>query len=940
MKQKILLAVIYLTVSLSFSQTKKYFLVGKEIDVLKPTYEIENNGRKLHKFNDQKITTFFENFVVTQFENEFSNFKSDFLKRVYTISLENDANLNEALSVFVPYIEYYEEIGQAELASNIEPNDYLLYPWDRQKRNDYLDLINAPMAWSITKGDPNILIGISDSYVSETHEDLQGKIVTTLGSNVPPTWNPTYLTHGTATAYLAAGVTNNEKGGSSIGFNTKLAVNNTINTFGYNSVKELSEIPNVKVINMSWVHNWSSSVEDSLYSAIHNEKNILLVAAAGNQHYGSATNYLYPASYKDVISVGAVGSRFERGTDDPLWGTYSWEDIALTHPEVPNSTMTYNDKINVVAPGFGLWLADFREVVKENNEIVLENGYNDWGDGTSSASPIVSGLGALIFAANPNLTASQVKSIIESTTDNIYQHALNQPYIGKLGTGRINAFRAVKTADCMINPNNQLDLIIRDNYEDVGQQPNLSTEVLYESVDMWIRNQNDGKDIRKSENPIYQGPGSKVYVYVRVTNNSCVTSSGTESLQLYWAKAATSLDWPQGWNGSVQINNTPMGGLLNTLNIPSLKPGEDTIIEFEWIIPNPALYENINQEPWHFCLLSRINTLSDPMFITENLYLPINVKNNNNLAWRNVSILNISENNNNQNSYSSVILVGNPQKFTRQTKFRFFEDSESNNLIDFAKVKVKFSAEIQNKITSNTILKNVQYNRADKSYLIRTKDASIENISLEPNEFGTITFEVNFFSENTTDKNSFDFKIEQYDQNGLVGGEVFKVNKQFNRDIKSRIELDNSFGNPKLKSEFEYPNTEYNWYDVNGNLLHSGVDFLIDNSFVQTYILELKSKEDGFIDFSEINLNNDQVTNGLIIYPNPGNSIVNIEYNVTNGSSCLLVTKVDNTLSNNYILDPTQNIKQLDVSNYPNGYYLFSLINNNQVIKTGLFLKE
>jgi len=163
---------------------------------------------------------------------------------------------------------------------------------------------------------------------------------------------------------------------------------------------------------------------------------------------------------------------------------------------------------------------------------------------------MVAGAAALILSANPNLTPNEVRDILVNTADPIYQHPENATFIDENGPGRLNAFRAVLTAKCIAQPSTELDLMVRDNFDDFGQEPNVSTNEHWESVDMWVRNQNDGKDIRTNENPKYTGPGSKAFIYVRVTNKSCVTSTGNEDLELYWAKASTTLDWPVSWNGN------------------------------------------------------------------------------------------------------------------------------------------------------------------------------------------------------------------------------------------------------------------------------------------------------------------------------------------------------------------------------------------------------
>ena len=215
--------------------------------------------------------------------------------------------------------------------------------------------------------------------------------------------------------------------------------------------------------------------------------------------------------------------------------------------------------------------------------------------------------------------------------------------------------------------------------------------------------------------------------------------------------------------------------------------------------------------------------------------------------------MNISENINNTKGYNSVILVGNPQKYVRDTKIRFFEKPIPESLLKFAQVKVKLSPDLQSKITPKSEIKGLKFNSSDGTYHI-TNNASIDNIILDPGLLGTITLTVNFYSNITTEINTFNFYIEQYEGERLVGGESFVVNKTSNRNLKAEIGIDNGFGNLSLRSIFEYPNTDYNWYDLDGNLLYTGLDFLITDEIKEKYKLELISLEDGFIDYSEINL--------------------------------------------------------------------------------------
>ena len=60
----------------------------------------------------------------------------------------------------------------------------------------------------------------------------------------------------------------------------------------------------------------------------------------------------------------------------------------------------------------------------------------------------------MIIAVNPSLSSNQVVDILKSTADTtIYDIPENTNYIGQLGSGRLNAYKAVKKA-CSLDFNN------------------------------------------------------------------------------------------------------------------------------------------------------------------------------------------------------------------------------------------------------------------------------------------------------------------------------------------------------------------------------------------------------------------------------------------------------------------------------------------------------
>ncbi len=545
------------------------------------------------------------------------------------------------------------------------------------ERNTLLDLIKAPLAWNITTGDPSILIGFSDAAASLDHPDLDGQIFDTI------TEGSYSGDHGVASTGAAVAKANNNSHIVGVAYDSKVVFaycGSGASTLIPGLWRLANEFPDIRVINCSWSLPESHSRYDELVAVIADINALpnppLVVAAADN----GGTVYQYPASFDTTIGVTTVGHRFPIDfahnfdwghPNGDVWQLRSWKDVHLLRPHIPGNTTshTHNDKVDVSSPAHLM--------------ISITNDYEDWPDGyriahtTSATTPIVSGIVALVFSANPSLTAPEVRDIIRNTADDIYYIPYNQPYIGQLGTGRVNAYRAVLTAHCMANPSSTIDLAMQNSKLDYFDEPDPNTAQPWNSEDIFVRNQNDGQLIQVHQNPEYDSSNPN-YAYVQVTNNSCITSSGNDEVTLYWAKANTALSWPDHWDGSLFVTDPVtgqvvlMGEEIGTMTIPPLEIGESTLIEFEWNVPNPEDYVNINSNPWHFCLLARIISPDDPMTFPEGDFITDNVKNNNNIAWKNMTVVDIIPGV--TTPVDVAVAVGNPTDQTESYTLEFYKE--------------------------------------------------------------------------------------------------------------------------------------------------------------------------------------------------------------------------------------------------------------------------
>ena len=126
----------------------------------------------------------------------------------------------------------------------------------------------------------------------------------------------------------------------------------------------------------------------------------------------------------------------------------------------------------------------------------------------------------------------------------------------------------------------------------------------------------------------------------------------------------------------------------------------------------------------------------------------------------------------------------------------------------------------------------------------------------------------------------------------------------------------------------------YNWYDMEGDLIHTGKDLTVTADITKKYKLEVISEIDGYKDYSEVEVRvkMGEITN---INPNPANGQTTVSYHTQGGSSTYLaVYNVITGSSNQYILPLGQSQLNLDLAGYQTGNYQVLLITDGVVRDT------
>lgn len=152
------------------------------------------------------------------------------------------------------------------------------------------------------------------------------------------------------------------------------------------------------------------------------------------------------ACHPDVITVSASTS-LNRKAQYSNWGEEVWL-CAPSDNEHPLDDSVY-------APGRSIWTTDNEGV---GDGFTPNSRYTGGFGGTSSATPLVAGIAALVLSANPRLTALQVKEILRITADKIIDRGTDSMTGQSHGTynrrghslwfgyGKVNAAKAVLEA--------------------------------------------------------------------------------------------------------------------------------------------------------------------------------------------------------------------------------------------------------------------------------------------------------------------------------------------------------------------------------------------------------------------------------------------------------------------------------------------------------------
>lgn len=325
--------------------------------------------------------------------------------------------------------DYYSDIKKLPSISN--GNRYI-GQWGLRGDNG----IQAEDAWDITTGSSSVKVAVIDTGISN-HEDLNDNLESGYDFH-----NQSYVTnddesgHGTQVAGIIGATGTNSNGIIGVAWDVEIF---PVQAAHWDTINGKSDwyFSNTTVIeSINWcadndidIINFSAggySYSNGIRVAISNYEGLFVCAAGNGNDNGiglnADTNKHYPSDYSrgQTFSdrVISVGSLYLNGNASDF-SNYGAESVSI------------------FAPG---------ESIVSTCPIGIDDSGYKYGDGTSMATPFVTGVAALVLSVNPNLTPREIKDIILYTTTkatNLQDKCVSG--------GRLNAYKAVLCAQSMLN---------------------------------------------------------------------------------------------------------------------------------------------------------------------------------------------------------------------------------------------------------------------------------------------------------------------------------------------------------------------------------------------------------------------------------------------------------------------------------------------------------
>ncbi len=257
------------------------------------------------------------------------------------------------------------------------PDEYLLDPFYNYRYQWHHDVVDTYAAWGVSTG-RNVTVAVLDTGVDASHEDLGGRVSAyDVGYGTAPKGD-----HATHVAGIIAAEMDNGVGGAGIA-------------------------PDADIISYCVFDDYGDTTDDVIIDAIYDavDKGAWIInMSLGGPHYNYCTQLAIDYAYENGVTC--IASMGNEGTNAMMYPAAFNHVIAVTASNRNNGRAWYSN--------YGNW----SDVSAPGSQILstIPGGY-DIMDGTSMATPVVSGLAALYMSSVGHVSPDTMEKVLEKSRE-------------------------------------------------------------------------------------------------------------------------------------------------------------------------------------------------------------------------------------------------------------------------------------------------------------------------------------------------------------------------------------------------------------------------------------------------------------------------------------------------------------------------------------------
>ena len=484
-------------------------------------------------------------------------------------------------------------------------------------------------------------------------------------------------------------------------------------------------------------------------------------------------------------------------------------------------------------------------------------------------------------------------------------------------------------------------LFIRDNVLDTGKRLNNTTDIFWDSPDIWVRKQADGLTQHASEDCRITSDSREVNIYTKINNRGYRNYQGTgKKINYYWIPNQLK-DTCFTMNDSTE--------LIASVSLSTFIPRDTcAIVHYAWELPSDfAKYCDTDGRFLTGSILCQIVCDSD----TTILHKTPDVLNNRSIAIKKLNVINpckglvkITHDNGITIRRQGISIPIYLQPCASNAKYDLRVITEPHLVANDAFKNASVSIELSPSTYASWITNGsegvsvVSTNSNPRRLILKSDTSAIKKIQLPILQKDTITFSVDVTNGLETDHifhvalinesgdiiDGFSANVTIEDNNGPIGPPLINLSVNDTTMCLSTVNTED---------------TDFiQWINPEQRIIGEGRSINLRNDAVNgEYTVMVESSADGLVSTASININNQPMIES--VYPTPFDNYLIVAFTkTTTDNSSIRITSLTTGETHDY---PASGLGSLQVStaNYPAGPYAVTLISNGQTINSIQIIK-